>query len=189
MLAGTKRPLSGREVARLSGGSRSTVARALLRLADHGIVTVQEAGAGAALLYSLNREHVAADPIVDLLNLRLRLFERLAAEIQAWQVVPLHASIFGSAARGDGSTSSDIDVFIVRPAAVGIEDAAWRTNLDRLPNLIVTWTGNHAGIAEVAEGDVRRLEHEHPAILEELDRDSITLVGPPVREVLEQPAT
>ena len=184
VLAGTDRPLSGREVARLSGGSRSTVARVLRRLAEHGLVNVQEAGAGVALLYSLNREHLASDPIVNLLGLRRRLFDRLAAELEGWPVPPLHASIFGSAARGDGGTSSDIDLFIVRPSAIDAEDARWRGHLDRLPNLILIWTGNHAGIAEVSMEDVTRLGRTRATIMEDLERDAITVLGQPVRELL-----
>jgi predicted transcriptional regulator len=186
VLAGTDRPLSGREVARLSGGSRSTVARVLRRLAEHGLVMVQEAGAGVALLYTLNREHLASAPLVDLLSLRRRLFDRLAAELEGWPVPPLHASIFGSAARGDGGTSSDIDVFIVRPSSIDAEDARWRSRLDRLPNLIAIWTGNRAGIAEISTADVSRLERERAIIIEELRRDAITLVGHPIRELLER---
>jgi DNA-binding transcriptional ArsR family regulator len=184
VLAGTDRPLSGREVARLSGGSRSTVARVLRRLAEHGVVKVQEAGAGVALLYSLNREHVASDPLVDLLDLRRRLFDRLAAEFDGWPLPPLHASVFGSAARGDGGTASDIDLFIVRPSTILADDAGWRSHIDRLPHLIVIWTGNHAGIAEVSVDDVARLEREGATIVEDLRRDAITLAGYPLRELL-----
>ena len=114
-LAGTTRPLSGRELARLSDCPHTTARRTLQHFAEHGLVTIQEAGAGAALLYSLNRNHVAADAVLILTSLRRRLIERLGSEIDSWEIQPLHASLFGSTARADGDTDSDIDVFLVRP--------------------------------------------------------------------------
>lgn len=184
VLAATTRPLSGREVARLSGGSPSTVWRALQRLVEHGVVRVQEAGAGAVLLYTLNRDHVATEAIQMLMGLRGRFFDRLVAAMQNWSVPPAHASVFGSAARADGDTTSDIDLFIVRPSSVGEEDGRWRDQLDHLPGLVLDWTGNHAGIAEVSSEDVRRLERDRPTVLHELSRDAITLIGPSFREII-----
>jgi predicted nucleotidyltransferase len=187
VLAGTVKPLSGREVSRLAGVSQSTVRRLLARLGEHGLVRVQEAGAGAALLYSLNRDHLAADAVTILVSLRRRLIDRLRIEFEAWQVSPLHASLFGSAARGNGGTDSDIDLLIVRPGAVDSEDESWRRQLDRLPELVGKWTGNRAGIAEVSESDVERLKHERPSIVDELQRDAIRLHGPHILEILNEP--
>lgn len=185
-LARTTRPLSGREVARLGGVARTTAARVLKHLAEHGLVRVQEAGAGAALLYSLNREHLAAEPILALVGLRQLLVDRLRSEVECWTVAPLHASLFGSASRGDGSTSSDVDLFLVRPGTVGAEDERWRAQLDDLAALVLNWTGNHAGVAEVAEQELGRLREERPPIVEELEQDAVILAGPPVRELLER---
>jgi hypothetical protein len=185
VLAGTSRPLSGREVASLSGRPSSTVARLLQRLAQHGLVLVQEAGAGAALLYSLNREHLAADPVVALVSLKRILIDRIKAELGAWMTPPLHASLFGSAARGGGGVTSDIDLFLVRPQGVEGEDVQWRLQVDRLPTLVLRWTGNHAGISEVSDGDIERLKQERPPVVSELVSDAITLVGVPVRELLD----
>ena len=183
-LAGTTRPLSGREVARLGGVPRSTAARALHQLVEHGLVRVQEAGAGAALLYTFNREHLAADPVLALLGLRRGLIDRLKSELEGWTVPAVHASLFGSAARGDGTTSSDIDVFLVRPGTVAPEDARWGSQLDHLSHLVVSWTGNHAGIAEVAEQELVRLRRERPRVVEEIERDAVTLVGSAFRDLL-----
>lgn len=118
------------------------------------------------------------------MGLRRCLVDRLRSDLEGWPLPPLHASLFGSAAWGDGSTASDIDVFIVRPDAVAAEDARWRGQLDRLGDLVVNWTGNNAGIAEVAEQELVRLRHDRPPVVEELERDGVTLVGPPVLALL-----
>ncbi len=185
-LAGTTRPLSGRELARLSGCPHSTTKAALKRFAEHGLVDVQEAGAGAAMLYTLNRKHVATDAILILTNLRHRLIDQLRSEIDVWQVPPLHASLFGSAARGDGDTGSDIDVFLVRPVDVTDEDPRWRRQVERLPDLILGWTGNHAGIVEVGIEDVTRLVDVGAPILGDITRDVIALAGVSINDLLEE---
>lgn len=182
VLAGTTRPLSGREVARLSGDSPSTVWRTLQRLSEHGVVHVQEAGAGAALLYTLNRDHVAAEAILMLVGLRRRFLDRLTNAVEGWPLPPVHASVFGSAARGDGDTASDVDLFIVRPARVGEEDVRWRDQLDRLADQVRAWTGNRAAIAEVSEDDARRLARERPPIVAELEREAVVVEGPTMHE-------
>jgi len=146
------------------------------------VVEAQEAG--AAILYSLNREHLAAPAVSSLADLRAELVRRLKQSLQGWKTRPLHASLFGSAARGDGKTSSDIDVFVVRPSAIDENDQRWREQLERLSRDVHRWTGNHLGLAEVSKHDVRRLRRIKPAVASELRRDAITLVGPPVSELL-----
>ena len=188
VLARTTRPLSGREVARLSGGSRSTVARVLQRLAEQGLVNVQEAGAGAALLFTLNRRHLAAEPVLALLSLRQALIDRLRNELEAWATPPFHASLFGSVARGDGGASSDVDLFIVRPEATVEEDGGWRRQLDGLATLVFGWTGSHAGIAEIGVQELESLRRERPAIVHKLLSDAVTLAGPPAHELLGEAA-
>jgi len=184
VLAGTDRPLSGREVARIGRQPRSTVARVLQRLVEHGVVDAREAGAGAALLYVLNREHLAAEPLEALVTLRTRLIEHIAGELAAWSVPPHHASLFGSAARGGGGTHSDVDLFLVRPTGVAADDPRWREQLDRLAARVKRWTGNHAGLADVSLDDVARLARDRPPVVTELTRDAITLMGPPARQLL-----
>ncbi|MDZ7801888.1 MAG: helix-turn-helix domain-containing protein [Trueperaceae bacterium] len=181
-LAGTNASLTGREVARRADSARSTVARILGRLAEHGVVRADQAG--AARLYSLNREHLIAESILALVRLRGHLVERLVAELQSWDPPARHASLFGSAARGDGDTRSDIDILVVRPDDVDEEHLRWRQQVDALPARIEDWTGNHASIAEVPEGDLPRLARERRHVATELRRDAITLVGPGAREVL-----
>jgi len=183
VLRGTTRPLTGREVARLvRAGSQPAVNSALRRLAEEGVVQADEAG--NAYLYTLNHEHLAAPALELLADVRAELERRLRAEVDAWEIAPKHLSIFGSAARGDGDTRSDIDLFVVRPADVAEDDPMWRSQLDRLAKDVYVWTGNHAGVSEVSAGDIRRLRRERPPVVDELSRDAITLTGPTPRELL-----
>jgi predicted nucleotidyltransferase len=183
VLRGTTRPLTGREVARLArAGSQPAVNAALRRLAEEGVVRAEEAG--NAYLYALNREHVAAPALELLADVRAEFERRMRAEITEWTVTPSHVSIFGSAARGDGDTRSDIDIFVVRPADVTEDDHGWRVQLERLSDRVHDWTGNHAAISEVSAADVRRLRRERPPVVDDLRREAITLTGPTPTELL-----
>ncbi|HMI81549.1 MAG TPA: nucleotidyltransferase domain-containing protein [Solirubrobacterales bacterium] len=186
MLAGTTRPLTGREIARLLGRpSHSGVLDTLSRLTEHGLVDREEAG--RAFLFTLNREHLAAPAADSLAQMRSELFDRLGRLVDSWEIAPVHVSLFGSVARGEGDTSSDIDLFVVRPQRVEREDARWRDQLDLLANKVQRWTGNPAGIAEVGEEEIPRLRKEEPPILAELRADAITIAGAEAAALLSEP--
>jgi predicted nucleotidyltransferase len=186
VLAGTTRPLTGREIARLVGrSSHSGVLNALDRLVEHGLVDREEAG--AALLFTLNREHLAA-PAVDLLaQMRSELLNRLRGAVDSWEIQPAHVSLFGSAARGEGDTESDIDLFVVRPKSIDSEDPRWREQLDLLARRVQRWTGNRLGVSEVGKSDISRLRKDESPILDELRADAITLAGPTATALLGRP--
>ncbi|HYQ77540.1 MAG TPA: nucleotidyltransferase domain-containing protein [Solirubrobacterales bacterium] len=174
---------TGRDIARLANRSQRGTQLVLTRLVDHGLVLMKEAG--SARLYTLNRDHLAAEPFATLANLRGTLFRRISDEVfQSWRPKPVHLSVFGSAARGDGGTDSDIDIFLVRPAGVEEEDGKWREQVEALADAVFGWTGNHAGIAEVGEGELEFFGRDQAPIVESLRADAVDLAGIPVRELL-----
>jgi len=183
VLAGTTRPLTGREVHRLArAGSPNGVRRVLARLVEQGLVHAEERA--AAVFYVANRDHVAW-PAVDLLtSLRRSLLDRLHAEFGSWRPKPVHASLFGSAARGEGGDQSDVDVLLVRPAGVEEDESPWADQVDRLRRQVWAWTGNRCQAFQVDL--VRLAEHVHARdpLVDAWLRDAITLVGSDLRTVL-----
>jgi len=180
VLAKARRPLTGREVARLARrGSQSAIAATLRRLAQHGLVDVQEAG--RSLLYTLNTEHLLAETVLALGGLRSELVARLRAAIATWDPPPESACLFGSTARGDGGIASDIDVLVVRPDAVDEENEHWREQVEELASAVERWTGNRAAIVELSERQRGALAKRRDRLSREIARDSISLLVPGAR--------
>jgi hypothetical protein len=175
-LAATSMAMTGRQVAVMTGrSSHSGVLTVLNRLTEHGLVERVELN--RAFLFSLNRDHVAYPAVVALVGLRGELLARIQKDLDAWELPPIHMSLFGSFARGDGDTDSDVDLFVVRPAAVLEEDARWRDQLDGLTSRIYRWTGNRAAILEASETELAGLAKDEPAVVTQLRGDAIVLSG------------
>jgi predicted nucleotidyltransferase len=183
VLARTSSGMTGRQVALLTGRrSHSGVLDALNRLTEQGLVKRVELNRAA--LFSLNRDHLAADAVIALSGLRAELITRIREAVSTWALQPIHASLFGSVARGDGDTSSDVDIFLVRPAAILDDDARWRDQVDALAARIESWTGNRVSVAEVAEPELARWRTDPPAVAEALHRDAVPLGGGSLEDVL-----
>jgi predicted nucleotidyltransferase len=181
LLAGTTRPLSGRTIARRLGlASHDGVRKALERLVAQGIV--DRLDSGGAFLHSLNRDHVGADAVLQLAGMRTQLWTRVRAAFASWPVPAVHASAFGSAARGDGDVDSDIDLLVVRPARIADDDERWRSQISALAEGVRRWTGNDASIIELDERAVAQRPTD-TNVIDEVRRDGIDLAGAPVRKL------
>jgi predicted nucleotidyltransferase len=102
----------------------SALYRAALSKDEGGGVRAEEAG--TSRLCSMNGESLLAEPLLALVRLRGRLLARLVGDLERWALPARHVSLFGSAARGDGDTHSDIDVFVVRPDGIDEDQPTWR---------------------------------------------------------------
>ena len=174
VLARADHEFTGREVQRAVGASQDAVRLALRRLDTQGIV--QSRPAGRAILFSLNRDHLAAPLIKSLATLRQDLFDRLRELIAGWQIAPGAAAVFGSVARNESDEQSDLDLFVLRPAGVEVDDPAWRDQLHLLQEKASVWTGNDARILEFGEAELADLAGEEP-VLASIAREGIVLAG------------
>lgn len=183
VLAGVTEPLTGREVHRRARrGSAMGVYRVLGRLEEQGLVV--GADAAPARLYQLNRDHVAAEVAVILRDLRSRLFDRIRQDLASWQVTPVTAALFGSVARGDGGTDSDVDLLLVRPDGIADDSEPWATSVFELGQKIRRWTGNDASMLQADTAEVGDMVARRAPIVESLTQDAIDLAGTPIRELL-----
>lgn len=122
------------------GGSLAGVRKALQRLIDQGIVLEDVVGRTHA--YQLNREHLLADAILSMVSAKSILVDRIRSEIDSWEFIPSNVVLFGSAARNDMRTDSDVDIFIALPD--GVDEDVAEARVAGLSARIAAWTGNDA---------------------------------------------
>lgn len=184
VLAGTTRPLTGREISRIAGqGSTTSVWRALGRLTEEGLVSSDHRG--TAVYYAANRDHLAWPAIEAIVRLRTELIARLAQAIGAWATQPLHASMFGSTARGDGDTASDIDLLLVRPDDPrGADEAAWDDQVSELRRAVVRWTGNGCQAFQVDRARLGEHVAANDPLVDAWLRDGVALAGAPLSDLI-----
>lgn len=182
ILARTDQPLTGHGIAKLAEGYSSIagVTKALKHLVASGLV--ESKPAGRANLYSLNRQHVAASAIESLANLRHEMIERIRSCVFEW-VVPSEAVLmFGSAARGDGSVSSDVDLLVVRPEL--IDDELWVRQLIELGQKVYLWSGNSCEIIDYTQDELQTLRKKKDPLVQSLLREAIVISGARVNDLI-----
>lgn len=151
-LAQLERPVTVRTLARHAHVSPQGALRLVNNLARAGLVSVEPAG--KSLMVTLNRDHLAAEPLIALMSLRARLVERLVAELAGWDDLA-GAWLFGSAARGDGDPESDIDLLLVAKRSLATE--SWERQTTTLVDCVQRWTGNPVQIVEHTSRTFARL--------------------------------
>ncbi|MFD3405549.1 nucleotidyltransferase domain-containing protein [Kribbella sp. NPDC058693] len=179
VLARTTQPLTGRRVHQLAeAGSESGVRKVLNRLADTGLVTTTIAG--QSMLYALNRKHLAADAVLDLVSLRGKLIRSLAEVVEQWEELPVHASLFGSVARGEADLNSDIDLLVVHAEG---ESSTMADQIALLGEQVHEWTGNFLQTYAISTGELANHLRAGEPMVNEWLRDCITVYGPDFRSI------
>ena len=154
--------------------SLSGVRKALTRLADQGTVTTERLG-GTQIGYRFNREHLAAEAIISLATTRERLLQRFRDTLATWAVRPAFGAIFGSWARREAGTASDLDIFLVAPG--DIDDDVWAGQVADLERAATAWTGNDARAFVLTESEVR--EDPSEPVLASIISEGIPIAGNP----------
>ena len=147
------------------GASKSGVRLALLRLASEGVVLQVPGG------YILNQEHLAAPGVLALAGMRTDFLDRLREYVADQPDQPLLLGLFGSYARRDGDSDSDIDVLLVTQAT----DAAQLAG--ELSDNVRRWTGNSCHVVVLSLADVRRMRGTQEPILEAWGQDLLVVTG------------
>lgn len=124
-------------------------------------------------------------------------------ELSTWSVQPLYACVFGSAARRDGDTLSDIDLLLVHQpfpgdvpprrrmpalakqvarsaahwlAQLSEQDAeTWQRQVDDLHEQVLRWTGNPLQAVQISS--YQWAAHQHSSLFAEIARDAIDVTG------------
>ena len=108
-----------REIARLTNTTAGTLHRELARLAGAGLLT--KAQVGNQVRYAANRRCPIFEELASILRKTSGLTDILLDALSGLEKAIHVALIFGSVARGEEDTGSDVDVLIVGP--LGFADA------------------------------------------------------------------
>ena len=183
VLAETESALSATQITQLARfGSRTGLLPVLDRLVDHGLVNAEPANRG--FMYRLNREHVLADPLLAIARVRAEVLRRLQVAVGSLTPSPLHASVYGSFARGEAGPSSDIDVLLVLPERPSDEDA-WAEQLHVFAGRVLGWTGNRLEVFALSVQELRAYAKRREPVVSSWREESITLHGVALDRLLE----
>jgi predicted nucleotidyltransferase len=186
VLARTDLPLSGRRIAELTQPrfSQRRVNDVLRHLADSGIVLCEKRP--PSNFYRLNHDHVAAEGILLLARMSATLAARIRAELENWSIRPQAAWLFGSAARGEGTEQSDIDIFLVLPAS-DLDTAAvdiWERQTEVLADKIMAWSGNRCEVVEMEAAELSAAVERDDLLVRDLRDQAVILAGRDPRDLL-----
>lgn len=171
VLATLRSPLPIRRIAERAGVSPSQAGKLLAGLGDAGLVTAQ--AAGPAMLYQLNRDHVLAPAVAQIVAANVEWRQRIADQVNGWRLLPDAVMLFGSVATGAARAGSDIDLLVVRPDSVPADDDTWMSQLADLASAVRRWTGNSI---DLLDADQREL-CGNQRLLRSLRRDGVVLAG------------
>lgn len=160
---------------------KSRVYELLEELTESGLVLERQLE--GPKLYSLNRSHLLAGPVLQLAKTRETLINRLGNSFSEWSPKPIASYIFGSVARGSSSSKSDIDILLIRPDEILQGEDNWLRQRFDIEIAIEQWTGNSAHILDYSESEWKTLVAAKQALTLEVFSDAVTLFGPSIGEL------
>ncbi len=173
-------PASAREIARRAGVSHPTASKALASLAEQGVVVRSRAPRTTA--FELRRGHAAAERLGALFEWEERLPRELIALLRTEIVgrapgCVTAAYLFGSAAAGEMSPASDVDVAVVHaPGAAACATAA----LEEIGDRVRERFGNRLSflLAESSPEEPRKPRRAGSRLWRSILRDGIPILDP-----------
>jgi len=175
VLAETSAELNLRTISRLSGVSLAHASRIMPVLVDLGVVGRREAPPSA--LFQFIPENVASRAITALTCTRKIVLKELEVAASQIDPAPLSVIVFGSLARGQADSASDIDVLVVRPRSVDEDDDAWHRGLDGWRKHACLVAGNRVEVLEVDEDAAGRSLRRHKPLWTDIERDGVVIFG------------
>ena len=170
-LARLEQPVTRRRLAAAAGVAPGNASAVIEELIQAGLVS--ETVAGRSSMVVLNRDHLAAGPVLALAGLRGELIRRLRERLSAWPELN-GAWLFGSVARGDADSDSDVDLLIV---ADDLQSNDLHERLSRLQADVRSWTGNDLQLVEHSPSSWRKLVRAKNPLVEQIRLDGIALAS------------
>lgn len=176
------RPLSIRQMARLSKVSAPQAGNVLDQLTEEGLVLREDIP--PAMCYELNREHLLAPLLCDLNESWSRAVEEIQTVANSLRPSPVSVILFGSMARKEATSDSDIDVLFVRPSEINEDDDAWWEAMEMFRVAVYSFCGNDVRIIEYGIEELKERLDEPRGFWESVIEDEIVLSGTTLRSFM-----
>jgi hypothetical protein len=183
VLAETSAELNLRSIARLSGVSLAHTSRVMPVLVELGVVVRREAPPSA--LFRFVPDNIASRAITSLTHAHPAVLADMGSTAARLEPPPVSLVVFGSFARGEADSGSDIDLLVVRPRHLEEEDPAWRHGLDDWAGQVARLAGNRTELLEVGEAALPRLLQRRKPLWVDIQRDGILVFGSPLAALKE----
>jgi predicted nucleotidyltransferase len=175
-------PMSIRQLARTTRLSHVRAQEVINHFADRGLVLIDQVG--RSHLCAFNRKHIAASAIQELLHLQASIRIVIANRIDKWSLKPLSATLFGSAARGTGSASSDIDILLIKPERAERSSATWADQLFETSQHLQLAIGNNISWFDLTQSELLRANRAKEPLIARVKREGVHLLGEKVETML-----
>lgn len=182
VLARANTDLTMRRVAELADVSPQQASVVIGKLVELGVVERRDVP--PASLVRLTAGNLAAQAVLSIANLRRNVLDRLSELASAIVPVPASLIVFGSFARGEADSESDVDVLAVRPLGLRDDDDGWADALWVWIDAATRAVGNPVNVIEAAAEEIPGLlRRRGPSVWTDIVRDGIVLVGSPLEEL------
>ncbi len=173
---------TGREIARYVGVGPSNVLKALARLETLGVV--QSSRKGASAVFQLNSRHVLNEVLLrDLFAKEHNLVERTLRGLPVdWERHARSVIVFGSVARGEATTESDVDLCIV--ARSKSDQRMLEDQIDGLRSEFYVRTGNPLSALILTAADFKDRFRKAKPLIRRIASEGRVLVGEAISELL-----
>ncbi len=108
---------------------------------------------------------------------RETVLAELGVQAEALEPNPVSVIVFGSFARGEADSDSDLDVLFVQPQGVNDDDHRWVAAVEGWRQFARRLTGNRVAILETDESSVGRLLRSRKTLWSEVARNGIVVYG------------
>lgn len=169
-------PLNASQLAGRTGLTRPAVAAVLEDLAKAGVV--RSSPAGRAIVHVIERGNVYVERwVYPIFESEWELPDLLLEEIEKrFEDLAVSAVLFGSYARGEQTTDSDVDLVLVAP------DAKSKRTLERelesySSEFRIRW-GAPLSVITYEQREASTLPSRAPALWESLTREGVSIFGP-----------
>ena len=180
-LAETTAELNLRTIAQLAGVSQAQASRLLPELVALGIVERREVPPSS--LFRLVAENVASRAILALARSTDTVLDEIGRLAASLPCPPASVIVFGSLARREADSDSDVDVVVVRPEGIDEDDPLWGDSLQGWRMDLRRLTGNPVEILEVSAEEAASKLSGDASVWVDIRRDGRLAYGRPIDEL------